>query len=83
MIILEQGLEYFGRPGYPCAVTAIDRLQKRLYAIVEATDADDRASRAFIIGITALILFSVVSVILESVAALDVSAKSFRAILFA
>lgn len=43
-------------------------LQRRLFHVVEA--ADDRASRAFQLSITTLIVLSVVAVILETVAAL-------------
>jgi voltage-gated potassium channel len=49
------------------------KLQRRLHHIVEAPVADDRASRGFKLFITSLILLSVVSVILETVASLHAS----------
>jgi voltage-gated potassium channel len=52
-------------------VTALDRFQKRLHDVLEAPAADDRAGRAFTVFITGLIVFSVLSVILESEAALQ------------
>jgi voltage-gated potassium channel len=49
-------------------VKSLERLQRRAYHVVEA--ADDRASRAFQLSISALIILSVVAVILETVASL-------------
>ena len=52
-------------------MTALERIQARLYQIVEDPGPDDRAGRAFTIFITGLILFSVACVILETEAALQ------------